>query len=225
MVTLPGVMLMSIESNRISPSLVTSSGIATTAGSMRCASQHVGGDAEVRQQQFPGEERRQSRARERFATPASTASRRPWPEARGWRSRRRSPTSRFSERDLALQGGPRKREEDAAEQHQGVPPSTARTYSSRCSNCCAAARRELEERLGADGHRHRHQAESCNGQQKRRARGRQVLCLGRQASRSRPPTCAPSTAASAAHHQHEPANPVRAGGERAFEDREFAEKA
>ena len=35
MVTLPGVMLMSIESSRISPSLVTSSGIATTAGSMR----------------------------------------------------------------------------------------------------------------------------------------------------------------------------------------------
>jgi hypothetical protein len=32
MVTLPGVMLINIDSSRISPSLVTSSGMATTAG-------------------------------------------------------------------------------------------------------------------------------------------------------------------------------------------------
>ena len=73
MVTLPGVMLMSIESSRISPSLVTSSGIADDGRLDAGAAQHVGGHAEVRDHQFPREEGRQAQRVHRARRPASTA--------------------------------------------------------------------------------------------------------------------------------------------------------
>src|SRR5688572_14689695 len=117
MVTLPGVMLMSIESNRISPSLVTSSGIATTAGSIRLprstsaatrkfasSSSHAKKGRQAHRVNCSGGERRRH-----HATPA---------EEREDRVADHVAHQQVHECDLTLQCGPGEREENAAKQHQ-----------------------------------------------------------------------------------------------------------
>ena len=50
-----------VDSNKISPSVVTSSGMATTAGRIAVRGlEHVGSDPDVGQDQLPDEERRQA---------------------------------------------------------------------------------------------------------------------------------------------------------------------